>query len=93
MLGADKHITRRLRLTCLDISALGCRVAGAGEPPGRADAIQVAAAATTAAYVDSRVVHTAPHALGGWLAGFEFLPQDAADRGALIAMRDTVSRW
>jgi hypothetical protein len=93
MLGTDGHVVRRLHVSCLDLSALGCRVAGVGTPPCGADPIQVEAdGAGIVACVDARVVHAAPHAFGGWLAGVEFLPQDAADRAALIAWRDSITR-
>jgi hypothetical protein len=91
VLGTDGHVLRRLRVNCLDLSALGCRIAGAGTPPSGADPIQLEADRIgIVACVDARVVHTAPHPFGGWLAGIEFLPQDAADRAALIAWRDTI---
>jgi hypothetical protein len=91
MLGTDGHVTRRLRVSCLDLSALGCRIAGAGRPPSGADPLQVEADRPgIVACIDARVVHATPHAFGGWLAGIEFLPQDTADRAALIAWRDTI---
>jgi PilZ domain len=89
-LGGDGREVRRLRVTCLDLSTTGCRVAGTGEPPSDGDILQVTASGSELAVcVDARIVHVVSKAFGGWQAGVEFLPHTAADRSALVAWRDS----
>jgi hypothetical protein len=95
-LGGDGRVIRRVRAICLDLSPLGCRVAGTGPDLTRGDDLQVAVATSLLdslleICVDARVVRCAPVAFGGWQAGLEFLPRTAADRDALIAWRDSVA--
>ena len=90
-LGGDGRVIRSVRALCLDLSPLGCRVAGTGPELTAGDDLQVAAATAAADIcVDARVVRCAPVAFGGWQAGLEFLPRTAAERDALIAWRDSV---
>ncbi len=91
-LGGDGRVIRRVRALCLDLSPLGCRVAGTGPELTRGDDLQVAVATSTLEIcVDARVVRCAPVAFGGWQAGLEFLPRTAAERDSLIAWRDSVA--
>jgi hypothetical protein len=91
-IGGDGREVRRLRVTCLDLSTTGCRVAGTGEPPSDGDIVQVAASGSgSPVSVDARIVHVVPKAFGGWQAGVEFLPHTAADRSALVAWRDSAT--
>ena len=91
-IGGDGREVRRLRVTCLDLSTTGCRVAGTGGPPSDGDIVQVAASGSdTPVCVDARIVHVVPKAFGGWQAGVEFLPHTAADRAALVAWRDSAT--
>jgi hypothetical protein len=88
-LGGDGRVIRSVRALCLDLSPLGCRVAGTGPELTRGDDLQVAVA-TLAICVDARVVRCAPVAFGGWQAGLEFLPRTAAERDSLIGWRDSL---
>ncbi len=91
-LGGDGRVIRRARALCLDLSALGCRVAGTGPELTRGDDLQVAVGTSVVDIcVDARVVRCAPVAFGGWQAGLEFLPRTTAERDALIAWRDSVA--
>jgi hypothetical protein len=91
-LGGDGRVIRSVRALCLDLSPLGCRVAGTGAELTRGDDLQVAV--VTSAFeicVDARVVRCAPVAFGGWQAGLGFLPRTAAERDLLIAWRDSLA--
>jgi hypothetical protein len=91
-LGGDGRVVRRVRVTCLDLSTTGCRVAGTGDRPSDGDIVQVAASGSALTVcVDARIVHVVPKAFGGWQAGVEFLPHTAADRSALVAWRDSAT--
>jgi hypothetical protein len=91
-LGGDGRVIRRVWVLCLDLSPLGCRVAGTGSELARGDLVQVAAGTSALAIcVDARVVRCVPVAFGGWNAGLEFLPRTAADRASLVAWRDSVA--
>jgi PilZ domain len=91
-LGGDGRVIRRVRVICLDLSPLGCRVAGTGPEVTGDDVIQVAAETSARAIcVDARVVRCTPVAFGGWHAGLEFLPRTDADRASLAAWRDSLA--
>jgi hypothetical protein len=69
-LGGDGRVIRRVRVTCLDLSTTGCRVAGTGRPPGDGDVLQVSATVSGRTLcVDARIVHVVSKAFGGWQAG------------------------
>jgi hypothetical protein len=91
-LGGDGRVIRRQRVLCLDLSAMGCRVAGTGPELVRGDLVQVAGGTSALTVcVDARVVRCAPVAFGGWQAGLEFLPHTADDRASLVAWRDSAA--
>jgi hypothetical protein len=91
-IGGDGREVRRLRVTCLDLSTTGCRVAGTGGPPSDGDIVQVTTSGSALTVsVDARIVHVVAKAFGGWQAGVEFLPHTAADRAALVAWRDSAT--
>jgi hypothetical protein len=91
-LGGDGRVIRRLQVLCLDVSAMGCRVAGTGPNLAPGDLVQVAEETSVPTIcVDARVVRCASVAFGGWHAGLEFLPHTAADRASLVAWRDSVA--
>jgi hypothetical protein len=92
-LGGDGRVIRRLRVLCLDLSAMGCRVAGTGPELACGDLVQVAGGTSSMTVcVDARVVRCASVAFGGWHAGLEFLPHTAADRASLVAWRDSAAQ-
>lgn len=86
--GGDGRVIRRTRALCLDLSPLGCRISGAGQPPLAEEVVHLANPRARAAVIDARVVRCDATAFGGWDAGLEFLPRTAADREALMAWRD-----
>lgn len=89
--GGDGRVIRRVRALCLDLSPLGCRIAGTGPELTAGDDLQVAVRTPALDIcVDARVVRCSAVAFGGWQAGLEFLPRTAAERNALIAWRDSV---
>jgi hypothetical protein len=91
-LGGDGRVIRRLRVLCLDLSAMGCRVAGTGPELARGDLVQVAGGTSALTVcVDARVVRCASVAFGGWHAGLEFLPHTDDDRASLLAWRDSAA--
>jgi hypothetical protein len=91
-LGGDGRVVRRVRAICLDVSSLGCRVAGTGPELMQGDDLQVAVGTGGLEIcVDARVVRCAAVAFGGWQAGLEFLPRTDAERATLIAFRDSVA--
>jgi hypothetical protein len=91
-LGGDGRVIRRVPVLCLDLSAMGCRVAGTGPELARGDLVQVAGGTSALTVrVDARVVRCASVAFGGWHAGLEFLPHTAADRALLVAWRDSAA--
>lgn len=91
-IGGDGREVRRVHVLCLDLSTTGCRVAGTGQPPARGDPLRVAAETNEVRVaVDARLVWTERAAFGGWHAGIQFLPHDAAERACLVAWRDSAS--
>ena len=91
-LGGDGRVIRRVQVLCLDLSTIGCRVAGTGPEPARGDLVQVAGGTSALTVcVDARVVRCESVAFGGWHAGLEFLPHTAADRASLVAWRDSAA--
>jgi hypothetical protein len=91
-LGGDGRVIRRLRVLCLDLSAMGCRVAGTGPELASGDLVQVAGGTSALTVcVDARVVRCASVAFGGWHAGLEFLPHTDDDRASLVAWRDSAA--
>ena len=91
-LGGDGRVIRRIRAICLDLSPLGCRIAGTGPELTAGDDLQVAVATPALDIcVDARVVRCAPVAFGGWQAGLEFLPRTAGERDSLLAWRDSLA--
>jgi hypothetical protein len=91
-LGGDGRVIRRVQVLCLDLSTMGCRVAGTGLELARGDLVQVAGGTSALRVcVDARVVRSASVAFGGWHAGLEFLPHTAADRASLLEWRDSVA--
>jgi hypothetical protein len=91
-LGGDGRVIRRLRVLCLDLSAMGCRVAGTGPELAGGDLVQVAGGTSALTVrVDARVVRCTSVAFGGWHAGLEFLPHTDDDRASLAAWRDSAA--
>jgi hypothetical protein len=92
-LGGDGRVIRRVQVLCLDLSTIGCRVAGTGPEVARGDLVQVAGGTSALRVcVDARVVRCASVAFGGWHAGLEFLPHTTADRDSLVAWRDSAAQ-
>jgi hypothetical protein len=88
--GGDGRVVRRIQVSCHDVSATGCGVAGLGPKPSEGDIVQVGVTTPTlTARVDARVVRVSTAAFGGWHAGLEFLPHTASDHASLIAWRDS----
>lgn len=91
-LGGDGRVIRRQRVLCLDLSAMGCRVAGTGATLASGDLVQVAGGTSALSVcVDARIVRCEPVAFGGWHAGLEFLPHTPAERASLVTWRDSAA--